>query len=449
MPAMDSSPHPLQVMVTDFKSPEDSSPHESDESDIMKPEAPSHIQLTEQSNGQTSDIGLSGIKHPALLIDTDLKIAWQNKSAIEMIWQRIGSAKNGNPTPNIIDLIFDASFKRQVINFTSCIDFFFSQLRGFLSTEDLRERISGMPIDRQNLLSPLLDQIDDIESESDLYGGYFTLKFRKGRHISFKVAALNCDEGRLLIFDPLPADTRDHRSMASPGVADRLERIRHQPNPVLTPYFIIAAKINRASVLRTELLAEDHWRLINALYQRCLARVERYGGAFGQHVGDGFIAYFLPDQNRAADAMGVIECALEIKAEAVELGRKWRISKNGLQDIDINIGIHFEEAYVGSLPVSSSDILTSFGDGVRVAGTLCRLAGEGQIWATKPVIHQIPASKSKTVRFGILKTNNQHRKTFLKNTFCSAGSVFDLTSSGGTFEGELGYLPVTQVFDLS
>jgi len=446
---MDSSPHPLQVMVTDFRTPEDPFPQESNESDVKKPEAPSHIQLTDQMTSRTSTIVLAGIKHPAMLINSDLDIAWQNKGAIESIWQHISATNNGNATPRILDLIFDATFKHEIINFHSCVEFFLSQLLGFLSADDLHERITGMSFDRQNILSPLLDRFSELDAASELYGGYLTLKLKDDRLASYKVVALNCDEGRLLILDPQPYNALPYGAKTQQSVKDRLERIHHQPNPVLTPYFILVAKINRASMLRTELLAEDHWRLINALYQECLDRVERYGGAFGQHVVDGFIAYFLPDQNLIADPMGVIECALAMKTVAAELGRKWRISRNGSHDIDLNMGIHYEEAYVGSLPVSSSAILTSFGDGIRTADAICQLAEDGQIWATKPVINRIPPAKAKTIRFGILKTSKQNRKSFLRHTFGSVGSTFDLNTAVGGRDDELGFLPITQIFDLS
>ena len=446
---MDASPHPLQVMVADDRSPEVPSPHESQDSDAERPEAPRHIQITEQHNNRLSSIELRGIKHPALLVNGDLEIAWQNKGAIEKVWQRIGAANNGNPTPNILDLIFDAAFNREVVNFPQCLEFFLIQLLGFLSADDLRDRTSGMPAARIDRLTPLLDKIADRDVDSELYGGYLTLKLRVDRQTAFKVVGLNCSEGRLLIFEPHPDDPRAHRLSTALNATQRFERIRLQPNPVLTPHFILAAKVNKASLLRSEMLAEDHWRLINALYHECLSRIERYGGAFGQHVGDGFIAYFLPDQNLEADAMGVIECALEIKEEAAELGRKWRISKDWLPNIDVNIGIHYEEAFVGSLPVSSGDILAGFGDGVRVASAISQWADEGQIWATKPVIHRIPPARSRSMRFGIVKAGRQHRKRFLRNAFGSVGSVFDLPSSGGAFEDELRFLPITQIFDLS
>lgn len=446
---MDSSPHPLQVMITDFKTPDDPAHSLSNNTDVERPEAPRHIQLTEQRKSHVSTIELTGIKQPALLIKHDLEIAWQNKGAIEQIWLNIGTANNGNPSPKLFDLIFDTTLKNQITNYSQCLDFFCGQLLGLLPREELLEQISEMPFDRQAVLTPLLENALDRVGESHVSGAYLNLNLDDGSQTRFKTVALNCNEGRLLIFEPLQNETPAQPSLEGNGTTHQLAHIRRQPNPVMTPYFILAAKINQASKLRTELLAEEHWRMINALYQGCMRCVERFGGVFQQLAGDGFCAYFLPDQNSEAEAMNVIECALELKSETAEQVRKWRISKNWMHDIDLNIGIHYEEAYVGTLPVSSGDLLTTFGEGERVAGAICRLATDGQIWTTKPVISRIPSTMSRSLRFGILKTNQQHLQRFMRNAFASIGSVFDLQSAGGSFEEKLSFLPITQIFDLS
>ena len=423
--------------------------HAPKETDDEKPEAPSHIQITEQRNSPTSSIVLSGIKSTALLINQDLEIMWQNKGAFDHLWQKIAAADNGNSTPNILNLIFDASFKRQITNFPEFLDFFLDQLLRLLSEGDLRDRIAGLPEERQKILLPLLGQLLERHTKGEVYGGFLKLDLTSGSQIAFEVVALNCHEGRLLIFETHHDDATYIRPPAPKSATDRFERIRRHPNPMKTSYFLLAAEINQASSLRTELLAEDHWRIINSICRRCLLRIEYFGGVFGQHIEHGFFAYFLPNQNLEADAMHVIECALEIKAEALELGRQWKITRNWLRDIDLNIGIHFEEAYVGTLPVSSGDILTGFGEGLRVAGAISQLADSGQIWATKPVFNRIPTGKNKSLRFGILQTDNRHQQRFIRNGFTSVGEVFNLQRSGGSLEDELSYLPITQIFDFS
>ncbi len=436
-------------MITDFDRSEGSPRHVPGDSDTKKPEAPRHIQITEQVESRTPSINLSGLKLPALLFNSDLEIVWQNAGAIEKIWQRKAAANNGNPSLNILDLIFDLSFKRQVANFSQCLEFFLGQIRSILSADEVRNLVSGMPVERIDVLLPLLEKMYDWDAQSELFGGYLKVKMRSGRQTAFNVVALNCGEGRLLIFDPYPEDaSNDHRT-AEKSVTNRFEQIQRQPKPVMTPTFLLAAEVSRAAILRTELLPDDHWRLINSICRACLGRIEQFGGIFGQHVGHGFFAYFLPGQNTEVDGMKVIECALDLKAEAVALGRKLKISKDWPHDIDLNIGIHFEKAYVGTLPLSSGDMLTSFGEGLRVASTISHCVEDGQIWATKPVIGRIPANKQNALRFGLLRTNQQQHKRFMRNAFIPIGSAFNLPPDGESYQDALGFLPITQIFDYS
>jgi class 3 adenylate cyclase len=454
VPPMASSTHPLQAMVTDLDTVEPDAHPVPIETDGEKPETPDRIRITDpftdSGNSPSSSIRLSGIKHPALLINRDLDIVWQNDAAIDQIWHNVVDAgNNGNPTPNIVDLLFSAPFKRRFANISGLVKFFLNHIQGLLSEIELQQRIARMPVEQRDTLSSLMGPLSAPRHQSKIYGGHLNLLLTSGRQKAFEAVALDCGEGRLLIFEPATDDAPVHRRPARRRVADRFDRIRQQPNPIETSYYLLAAQICQASMLRAEMLAEDHWRLMDALCRRCLRSVEHFGGIFGQHVEHGFFAYFLPDQNLEMDATNAIECAIEVKTEAIELGRQWKIRRDWLRDIDLNIGLHFEKAYVGTLPASSGDILTSFGEGLRVATALSRLTGDGQIWATKPVISRMPRSKNKALRFGIMRTAANHQKHFIRNGFSAIGSMFDLQQPNGSFEDALNYLPITQIFDWS
>lgn len=449
---MASSTHPLQVMVSDPGPVEPATPSAPGKTDGENPEVSKRIRLTDPRNSRTSSIRLSGIIPPALLFNRDLDIVWQNNAAIDQIWHNAIDANTGNPTPGIFDLIFSTPFKQQAANFSGVLEFFLNHVRGLLSKNELKQRMAGMPAEQRDSLSAVYGHMLEPSLQSDLYGGHLNLLLTNGRRKTFAVVAFNCGEGRLLIFEPAADVAPADRRSACERAADRFERIRQQPNPIETSCYLLAAQISQASMLRAEMLVEDHWRLINALCQRCLRSVEHFGGIFGQHVEHGFVAYFLPDHNIETEAINAIECALEIKAEAVELGRQWKIRNDWLRDIDLNIGLHFEKAYVGTLPASSGDILTSFGEGLRVATALCHLTDDGRIWATKPVISRIPTAKSKTLRFGIMRTGDNNKKHFMRNGFAAIGSMCGLERPNGpfgSFEDELKYLPITQIYDLS
>lgn len=444
---MEISTHPLQIMLTDQDSTQPDSHQVTNDAREEKPEPPRHIRLTGQKNGQASSISLSDLKSPALLIDHRLDIVWQNNGAVEQIWRKLGAAGDGDPKPNLLDLIFSPGFQRRISNFSSYLEFFLNQIKELLSEAELKQRISTLPADRQAGLSSMIERMSGDYGRKDLYGGYLKQVLTNAKQTTFTVVAFNCGEGRLMIFEPQADGAARQGRPARHGVTDRFEQIRSHPNPVKSSYYLLAAQIRQANILRAEMLAEDHWRLINALCQRCLRSVENFGGVFGQHAENGFFAYFLPDQNLEAEALKVIQCALQIKAEAIELGRQWKISKDWPRDLDLNIALHFEKAYLGALPASIGDIVTNFGEGLRVARAIARLTEDGEIWATKPVISRVPAAHIKSLRFGILRTDTQQQKHFLQNGFATVGSLFDLQYRNGSFEDALRLVPITQIFD--
>ena len=136
-------------------------------------------------------------------------------------------------------------------------------------------------------------------------------------------------------------------------------------------------------------------------------------------------------------------------ARGDQLSRQWKISKNWLRDIDLNIGIHHEEAYLGTMPVSSGEILTSFGEGMAVVNAISHMARNGQIWATKPVINRMPTQRCKALRFGIMRPGRQEQQIFIRNGFVAMRDVFDVVKSGDSSDAAMTYLPITQIFDLS
>lgn len=444
---MSSLRHPLEAIVSDGSPTPASDNSISNEAVEPKPLAPSHITITDQSP-VAETIDLKGIKDPALLINDRLEIAWQNEQAVDQIWHNAVAAKNCS-MPNLLDLVFDPVFKRQVANFSKCQAFFLKQIRGILSDDILREQISQLGNERQAILLSLLGQLDAIDTQNNIYGGYLNQVRRSGQEVSFMVVGATFREGRLLIFEPQAAAPFSIEANSNHNVLDSFKHIRRQPNPLKTPYFVVAARLDNASNIRTEMLADDHWRLVNDLYRRCLIRIEQQGGIFGGHIENGFYAYFLPHQNLKADPMGVIECTLAIKSQAIELGKQWKVSKNWPGDIDLNICIHYEKEYVGTLPTSTGELLTSFGNGLQVASAVSQLAQQGQIWATKAMINQMPTEQCKKMRFGIMRPADHQQQKFIRNGFGAIKDIFSQASCLGEIEETLRILAVTQVFDLS
>lgn len=440
---MDSPRHPLEVMVVQNKPCVQSA---SNAGIVQKPEAPGKIEFEDQSDTPAPTVNLSGIDRPALLLNSQLKVAWQNTMAKDQIWHNAGAANNGTLTPGIFDLLFDPFFKRSVANFSECLEFFISQLSVCFTKNQLLERIQSMGEDRNAMVTSFMDNLDPADSRHAESVRYLHQKLRNGKTRSFKVTATNFSEGLLLVFELLK---KDYKIKPEIELKQRIEEIRRQPKSRKIPYILLAAQLNDAATLRTEMMADEYRRLISDLCQRCLPKVEQCGGIFGKHIESGFFAYFLMDHHRETGPLRLIESVFEIKELMVDLGREWKIRKNWLHEIKLNMGLHWEKGYVSTFNSSIGEVLTSFGVGLQVAGTISQLAQDGQIWATKALINQISTQAHRQLRFGILRPDNHRHQAFIRNGFACIKDLFGERQAGVSLEEALILLPITQIFDLS
>lgn len=443
---MDSSRHPLEAMVVEHKP---STPSTQDISVEDKPKAPSKLEFTDQNDILPHSIDLDKINRPALLLDSNLTIVWQNTQAMEKIWHNPGAWDHNMAGADIFDLFFTPLFKRNVADFTKSIEFFLFQIFALMTKEQLQKRIKMMDDDRKAVILSLLDPIDTADKCASIHGTFLRQTLRNGEKMSFEVFATNFSEGRLLVFESQKTPDNLPQIEQQQHIIQHFEKIRCQPEAIKTPYVLLAAQLNKASTLRTQMLADEYRRLINDLCQRSLYKIEQYGGVFGKHIESGFFVYFLYDPDRPENLLRIIECVLEIKKLMIDLGREWKIRKDWLHDVELNMGLHWEEEYIDILKSATGQVLASFGDGLQVAAAISQLAKDGQIWATKTLIQRLSTSSHKQLRFGILRPDRPREHPFIRNGFARISDVFDPRQTSAMSEEGYKLLPVTQIFDLS
>ena len=102
----DQSEHALSPIASKFSHPENM---ESQPSNAAINRMALGTDQTAMPTGHRSltSLSLDSIKVPAILIDRQLRIAWQNKSAQTQIWQQASSINSSAPQPFLFDLLFD------------------------------------------------------------------------------------------------------------------------------------------------------------------------------------------------------------------------------------------------------------------------------------------------------------------------------------------------------
>lgn len=386
------------------------------------------------------------IQEPALLLDNNFGVVWQNQAAITHIWREAGISNNGDAQPSLLDLLFDPHFQHKVENWRQWAFFFIQQVCHMLSDQRVQKHLQVRDRNQQEILKEMLQQKPAVEDRA-VYSGLIKQVLSDGQNISFGVVASQFQQGRFIVFRPLAKGNETYHAYQSTDIQQYFKVLSSHGTAVPMPIYILAARLNSADTFRTEMLVEEYSRLMTRLYRLCIDCIESYGGIFHKLAGSGFLVHFLPGGQQPLDTLQVLECALELKGKMSELGREWKIRKGWLHDLELNMGLHWAQEHISTIPSALGDNLIAFGSAQRAATLLCRLSRNGQIWATKEVINQIVPQDQKKIRFGSFRQGHPHQVLINKSFI----SIKDLAGSEPlsteSLENELAGLAITQIFD--
>ncbi len=427
---IDRTRHPLDSIASKF----DPDPNpDSQQADVIENQSPVPA-LSPQS-----------IQSPVLLFDRKLRVVWRNKTAGTHIWHDTSSAHNGSEAANIFDLIFSSHFQKRVHNWRQWAAFFLEQAYTLVAGDDLDNLIAQRDQPQRQVLQAILADFQSPPQRS-AYSSRLRLIHADGMAMTYWVVALNFDQGRLLVFEPSSEKRQETTTLKGDDVESAMELVGQHNQPVKLSFYVLSTRLDKADTIRTEMLADEYSRLLNRLCHKSIEIIEQHGGIFGQNPGHGLLGYFLPANEAANNPLRVIDCALELKSQMVELGREWKIRKGWLHDIELNIGISSGNEYVGTVHSSFGDNLLTFGDSLQFATCLSELANNGQIWTTKDLINQIPQKELRHLRFGIFRDDNL-RKIFIAKCFSRIKDLSGIAELSVDISGDIGTLAVTQIFD--
>ena len=405
--------------------------------------------LHEESLAIPINLSLKEIKSPALMIDRKLRVVWQNEQSRDEIWHNAPDAHNGNSTPLIFDLLFGPQFQRTVDNWRLWLSYFMQNIIDILPRDTLEMRIAHLAANQKSIVGALIERLLSEPGRPGMSSSRLRQTLSNGEIRLFRALSLDFNQGRLFAFEPAVTDTSPGPLWRSHDMEQRFEMIGRQPNPIRVPYCVLCATLSQAASLKTELLSLEYCRLISDICKRCISVAERFGGVFGRHSDNGFSIYFLPAEEYEVDnSSNAITCALELKAQMAEFSREWKIRKSWPNDIELNMGIHRENEYAGIVTTSLGDSLTSFGNALNTAADLSRLAQNGQIWVTKALIDDMPASDRNYLSFGIHGADTHRRPALRQNSFSRVQDLPGMIDLSNGIYGGIGSIVVTQLFGL-
>jgi len=386
------------------------------------------------------------ITSPAIILSKEMRIIWQNPSAVSGLWQNENLEMQDGHLVDIFDIVLSSHFQNQVRNWRQWTAFFIQQALAMIPKEAL-EKLIAQKDDRQaEILRAMLTDFEPMP-EHHSFSGNLQQLMHQDRCMTYHVIGITFDKGRLLVFEMLNNGDEGNLSNAqSLSYAPPSILMRTYKHPLKIPLYVLCARLNNADTIAREILAKDYGRLLNRLWGLTKETIEQHDGLFIQNESGTVIGYFISSEKAEQKPLNIIRCALALKNQMNDLGREWKIQMSWLHDIELNIGIHSGTEYITSLPSSLGDNLLPLGNTLPLANRLSALSQAGQIWTTKTVIDQISDDEIETLRFGIFR-NEHPRQIFIPNSFTRIRDLSGAEQTTLLEEDEFSLIPVTLVFD--
>ncbi len=111
--------------------------------------------------------------------------------------------------------------------------------------------------------------------------------------------------------------------------------------------------------------------------------VFRHNGALDKFIGDALMAYWGAPESADDDSDRALAAATDMQRELAQLNARW--AAEGRSTLEIGIGIHCGDAFVGNIGSPRRLEYTLIGDTVNLASRLCAMAHGGDILVSRAV----------------------------------------------------------------
>ncbi len=140
---------------------------------------------------------------------------------------------------------------------------------------------------------------------------------------------------------------------------------------------VLFSDIRGFTALAESLPAMEMAAQLNEYFEAMVDCVFRHHGALDKFIGDALMAYWGAPDAFADDSDRALAAAVEMQRELGRLNARWR--RDGRAVLDIGIGVHRGEAFVGNIGSPRRLEYTLIGDTVNIANRLCANADRGVV----------------------------------------------------------------------
>jgi class 3 adenylate cyclase len=227
------------------------------------------------------------------------------------------------------------------------------------------------------------------------------LKAKKGKTTNHTVFSSDFREGTLLLYTPERMQLDQILDLLM-GRERLVKALLSKRIPSLTPLCILAGRLESSLHLRTALPPHEYFDLLNQIILMSHQCFKEHGGTPGRSIQEGVVCFFLSAPDSPKDYLDqAIQCAETLKQMIVTLDRRWKYRKVWKNSLQLNMGIHCGEEWLGTIPSSLAFEFTVMGETLIETVKLSEFAQGGTIWASKKVIENMLPADRQRVEFGV------------------------------------------------
>ena len=373
------------------------------------------------------NISLGDHQYPAYMVNYNLELTWFNDSARENIFGFLKPPSHSNER-NLFLLLTNPEANLSLDERRNWANLHVQIASARVSHEALLKQIK--------INDPALASIADTitwpagKYQQDKTNIFNEIEFysntSRGKEQGFKVYSVYFREGVLIVHAPLAeigAELINYLSRRNQVIQSLLS----QQLPVMTPLAVLVADIQKSVRICSELPPDEYFELINQIWHTMSQILRKFNGTHGKHAGDGAVYYFFP-QTQSNYLFNVICCAEELRTAMAKINLEWKLRKNWLTELKLNIGLHEGQEWLGAFRSDQHVELIVLGDTINHAARLSDFAKHGSIWATKNLISRLSVTERKHIDFGVLRLSAENGDRFVESSYAQINSLVEMTS---------------------
>ena len=393
-------------------------------------------------------LSLDGLTQPAYMLNYNLELTWLNEAARKEIF-RFAAPPAQSAERNLFDLLSRPEARISLLDQKALAHLHIQLASARVGREALSKLILAADPDLLSLFENI--RFADADHEKGQQQSVAELDlFRMdtdGVPTRYRVYAVYFREGILVIHTL--AEDRGDDLLDFLGRRDQvIQNLLSKRLPVMTPLAVLVADLQNSVRICSELPPDEYFELINQIWSTMGPILRNYTGTHGKHAGDGVVYYFFP-QPESNYLFNAVACADELRAAMRKISSDWQFRKNWLTELQLNIGLHEGQEWLGSFQSANHVEFVVLGDTINRASRLSDFARHGTIWATKNLISRLTADERSRLEFGVMRYSKENGDRFVTSSYAQIDSLVPLEEDKYEKLRDIAQLAVTEIRHIS